>query len=79
MLETVLFWILTILIPYKYRLYFIARIVLIDKDIGMMILETYHETSNTRRTLAGNKSVHHTYIVGASSVGAAPTTSSLST
>ena len=36
-------------------------------------------TSNIRRTLAGNKIVDHSDVVGASPVGAAPTTSSLST
>ena len=36
-------------------------------------------TSNIRRTLAGNKIVDHSDVVGASPVGAAPTTSSFST
>ena len=39
----------------------------------------YRETSNIRRTLVGNKIVDHSDIVGASPVGAAPTTSSIST
>ena len=39
----------------------------------------YHKTSNIRRTLVGNKIVDHTDVVGASPVGAAPTTSSFST
>ena len=39
----------------------------------------YHQVSNTRRTLVGNKIVDHSYVVGASPVGAAPTTSSFST
>ena len=38
----------------------------------------YRKTSNIRRTL-GNKIVDHSDVVGASSVGAAPTTSSFST
>ena len=40
---------------------------------------TYRKTSNIRRTLVGNKIVDHSDVVGASPVGAAPTTSSLST
>ena len=41
--------------------------------------ETYHQTSNISRTLVGNKSVDLPGVVGASPVGAAPTTSSLLT
>ena len=40
---------------------------------------TYHQTSNIRCTLVGNKIVDHSDVVGASPVGAAPTTSSLMT
>ena len=39
----------------------------------------YCKTSNIRRTLVGNKIVDHSDVVGASPVGAAPTTSSFST
>ena len=39
----------------------------------------YHKTSNIRRTLVGNNIVDHSDVVGASPVGAAPTTSSFST
>ena len=39
----------------------------------------YHKTSSIRRTLVRNKIVDHSYVVGASPVGAAPTTSSFST
>ena len=39
----------------------------------------YRKTSNIRLTLAGNKFVDHSDVVGASHVGAAPTTSSFST
>ena len=39
----------------------------------------YRQTSNISRTLLGNKIVYHSDVVGASPVGAAPTTSSLST
>ena len=39
----------------------------------------YRQVSNIRRTLVGNKIVDHSGVVGASPVGAAPTTSSFST
>ena len=39
----------------------------------------YRKTSNISRTLAGNKIVDNSHVVGASPVGAAPTTSSFST
>ena len=39
----------------------------------------YRQVSNIRRTLVGNKIVDHSDVVGASSVGAAPTTFSFST
>ena len=39
----------------------------------------YRKTSNIRLTLVGNKIVDHSDVVGASPVGAAPTTSSFST
>ena len=41
--------------------------------------EEYRETSNIRHTIVGNKIVDHSDVVGASPVGAAPTTSSFST
>ena len=43
-------------------------------DFGM-----YRKTSNIRHTLVGNKIVDHSDVVGASPVGAAPTTSSFLT
>ena len=39
----------------------------------------YRKVSNIRRILADNKIVDHSDVVGASPVGAAPTTSSFST
>ena len=39
----------------------------------------YPKVSDIRRNLVGNKIVDHSDVVGASPVGAAPTTSSLST
>ena len=41
--------------------------------------ENYRQISNISRILAGNKFVDHSDVVGASPVGAAPTTSSFST
>ena len=43
-----------------------------------VIRTIYRQTSNIRRTLVGNKIVDHSDLVGASPVGAAPTTSSFS-
>ena len=54
-------------------------------DIVMLHVNTIHiffnyrQVSNIRRTLVGNKIVDHSDVVGASPVGAAPTTSSFST
>ena len=39
----------------------------------------YHQVSNIRGTSVGNEIVDHSDVVGASPVGAAPTTSSFST
>ena len=39
----------------------------------------YRKTSSTSRTLVGNKIIDNSDVVGASPVGAAPTTSSFST
>ena len=39
----------------------------------------YRQISNIRRTLVGNQIVNHSDVVGASPLGAAPTTSSFST
>ena len=40
---------------------------------------TYRKTSNISRTLVGNKIVDNSDVIGASPIGAAPTTSSFST
>ena len=45
----------------------------------MVYIQWYRQVSNIRRTLVGNKIVDNSDVVGASPVGAAPTTSSLST
>ena len=44
-----------------------------------MPFANYRQTSNVRRTFVGNKIVYYSDVVGASPVGAAPTTSSFST
>ena len=44
-----------------------------------MFYAEYRKISNIRRTLVGYKIVDHSDVVGASPVGAAPTTSSFST
>ena len=41
--------------------------------------QNYRQTSNISRTLCGDKIIDHSGVVGASPVGAAPTTSSFST
>ena len=48
-------------------------------SIGLKGSSTYRQVSNIRRTFAGYKIVDHSDVVGASPVGAAPTTSSFST
>ena len=47
--------------------------------LNYQLLLNYCQVSNIRRTVAGNKIVDHSDVVGASPVGAAPTTSSFST
>ena len=71
---------------YKDRFEDIAQvrdiIILWLKHIGFRIESynfNYRKVSNIRRTLVGNKVVDHSDVVGASPVGAAPTTSSFST
>ena len=52
-------------------------------DLDYFLISThihmYRKTSNISRTLVGNKIVDNSDVIGASPVGAAPTTSSLST
>ena len=45
----------------------------------LKLILQYRQVSNRRRTLVGNYIVDHSDVVGASPVGAAPTTSSFST
>ena len=46
---------------------------------SLTAISNYRQVSNIRRTLVGNNIVDHSDVVGASPVGAAPTTSSFST
>ena len=50
-----------------------------EPDTITHIFQAYRKTANIRCTLVGNKIVDHSDVVGASPVGAAPTTSSFST
>ena len=52
-----------------------SQLIIID----LFMCCSYCQVSNIRRTLVGNKIVDESDVVGASPVGAAPTTSSLST
>ena len=45
----------------------------------MGLICAYRQTSNIGRTLVGSKNDDHSGVIGASPVGAAPTTSSFST
>ena len=56
---------------------FQASIYIVCIDHGKM--RPKRKLSNLRHTLVGNKIVDHSDVVGASPVGAAPTTSSFST
>ena len=50
-----------------------------NSNILLHDVSIYRQVSNIRRTLIGNEIVDHSDVVGASPVGAAPTTSSFST
>ena len=49
------------------------------KNMIIWLKEYYRQVSDISRTFVGNKIVDHSDVVGASPVGAAPTTSSFST
>ena len=53
--------------------------MLMESGLSLSVTRTYRKTSNISRTLVGNKIADHSDVVGASPVGAAPTTSSFST
>ena len=73
--------------PFKYGgTYLNIQQLLGDKLVRMQSggttksrMQIYRKVSNIRRTLVDNKIVDHSDVVGASPVGAAPTTSSFST
>ena len=50
-----------------------------EQSVDQCRPHNYRKTSNMSRTLVGNKIVYNSDVVGASPVGAAPTTSSFST
>ena len=50
-----------------------------NKALNIARIKDYRQVSNISGTLAGDKIVDHSDVVGASPVGAAPTTSSFST
>ena len=51
----------------------------VHKTYENIAVRMYRKTSNISRTLVGHEIVDHSDVVGASPVGAAPTTSSFST
>ena len=53
--------------------------VIIHRHDSLPYMPTYRKVSNISRTLVGNLIVVHSDVLGASPVGAAPTTSSFST
>ena len=61
---------------YWHRWYISFRQII---PTSAWLCNTYRQVPNIRRTLVGNGIVDHSDVVGASPVGAAPTTSSLST
>ena len=54
-------------------------VIMKDSYCTVIAAKTYRQLSNTSRTLVGNKIVDRSDVFGAPHVGAAPTTSSLST
>ena len=63
----------------KIQIHFYIFIIKFSMQRVLSTFLLYHQTSNISRTLLGNKIVDHSDVVGASPVGAAPTTSSFST
>ena len=59
--------------------YLFCCCITVEFDNWLWPENDYRQVSNIRRTLVGNKIVDHSDVVGASPVGAAPTTSSFST
>ena len=65
--------------PVTWKLFPFDDVIMKDSYCTVIAANTYRQISNTRRTLVGNKIVDYSNIVGASPVGAAPATSSVST
>ena len=65
--------------PPKMETFFKVRYTCDLHPICLIWNSAHRKVSNIRRTLMGNKIVDHSDVVGASPVGAAPTTSSFST
>ena len=66
-------------ILHEYEITEKVKVIIEDNVANMTVDKAYRKTSNIRRTLVGNKIVDHSDEVGASPLGAAPTTSSFST
>ena len=56
-----------------------VSVICFGAELSLRNIDINRKTSNIRRTLEGPKIVNHSDVVGASPVGAAPTTSSFST
>ena len=63
---------------HKYNVWIYVNIFIYSLN-SLKIWSIYRQTSDIMRTIVGNNNVDHADVVGASPVGAAPTTSSLST
>ena len=65
----------------SYLAFLVFNLTWFSIHLYTIIIHSYNnrKTYNIRRTLVGNKIVEHSDVVGASPVGAAPTTSSFST
>ena len=63
----------------SFRIRFVVSMTSFKMHVEPHEIKVYRQTSNISRTLLGHKIVDHLDVVGASPVGAAPTTSSCST
>ena len=66
-------------LPHQWGPGAISREVSQPAITNISLKMTYRQTSNITHPLAGNKTINHSDVVGASPVGAAPTTSSFLT
>ena len=65
---------------FRVSIHVPTQLLAFTSDVARVLnFSTYRKVFNVRGTLVGNKTVDHTNVVGASPVGAAPTTSSFST